>query len=81
MNSRRDVAQSAGWGTVLAVALLGIALAALVVLMPWHVSDLPGGSKSSSSSRGTVVEVRAPGLTIAEPAADNRSSGPSVDPR
>ncbi len=49
MNGRRVARQSTGWGTVVAVALLGLTLAALVVLMPWHVGDEPGARNSLST--------------------------------
>jgi hypothetical protein len=53
---------------VFLVALLGLALASLVVLTPWHMSDLNGGAQ-----HGAAVEKHAPGGgRVLTPAADRR---------
>jgi hypothetical protein len=57
MNGQRSLEEDAGWGMVFAVALLGLAVAALVVLTPWHLRDLPGAG-DHTSPRDTVVEVQ-----------------------
>jgi hypothetical protein len=79
MNGRYELRQSTGWGTVVLVAVLGLVLAALVVLTPWHVSDLPGAGGGASPPRDTVVEVRAPavGPVEAVPVADVTRDGRS----
>ena len=70
MNAQRALRQNDGWGMVFMVALLGLAVAALVVLTPWHIRDLPGGDRPSSSSRDTVVEVQSPqGAWVSPPEA------------
>jgi len=51
MNSRRASRQSTGWGTVVAVAFLGLALAALVVLTPWRIGEPPGTRGNLSNSQ------------------------------
>jgi hypothetical protein len=58
MNGRRVERQSTGWGTVVAVALLGLALAALVVLMPWRIGDAPGGRDNLSAPRDVVSQLQ-----------------------
>jgi hypothetical protein len=70
MNGPRGARESTGWGTVVAVALLGLVAAALVMLTPWHTSDLPGTSERSSRSPGIVVEVYPPGTTVVAPVAE-----------
>jgi hypothetical protein len=59
MIGRRVERESAGWGTVVAVALLGLALAALVVLMPWRVGEAPVARNSLQPSS----DVGSPQLT------------------
>jgi hypothetical protein len=56
MNGRRVERQSTGWGTVVAVAVLGLALAALVVLTPWRIGELPGARNSMSTPPQTVSD-------------------------
>jgi hypothetical protein len=58
MRGSSALAQSAEWGIVVAVPLLGLAVAALVALTPWHLSDLPGGHQPPGHQ--PAVEVRAP---------------------
>jgi hypothetical protein len=59
MNGRRVAReQSAGWGTVVAVALLGLALAALVLLTPWQFGGAPGARDGLSSTKETRSEFR-----------------------
>jgi len=59
MNGRRVAReQSAGWGTVVAVALLGLALAALVVLTPWEIGGAPGARDGLSSPTETQSDFR-----------------------
>lgn len=70
MNSRRSARESTGWGTVVAVALLGLIAAALVMLTPWNTSDLPGAGKRTSPPVGIVVEVYPPGTTVVSPVAE-----------
>ena len=55
MNGGQTIGSNTGFGMVFLVALLGLALASLVVLTPWHSSDLPGGGHSHN-----VVEKQAP---------------------
>jgi len=58
MNGRRVARERTGWGTVVAVALLGIALAALVVLTPWRIGDPPGVRDGLSTPGDTVKQVQ-----------------------
>lgn len=48
MNGGRAVDPGTGFGMVFLMAVLGLALASLVVLTPWHMSDLPGGAPQHS---------------------------------
>jgi hypothetical protein len=55
MNGRRVAReQSAGWGTVVLVVFLGLAIAALVVLTPWHV----GGEQGARDRLTAPTDVR-----------------------
>ncbi|MFG1928276.1 hypothetical protein [Cryptosporangium sp. NPDC048952] len=49
-------AQAAGWSTVVLSAAVGLVMAALVALTPWHVPDLGG-----PGSRDRVESVREDG--------------------
>ena len=60
MSGQRAVEQDGGWGVVFAVALLGLTLAALVVLTPWHLSDLSGQRQGPQSAHDSVIKVHAP---------------------
>jgi hypothetical protein len=51
---------------VVAVALVGIALAALVVLTPWHIGGPPAPREGLSSQRDAVSEVQHPAVQKAE---------------
>ncbi|MCW2502693.1 MAG: hypothetical protein JWO79_977 [Actinomycetia bacterium] len=55
-SARQSAGQDAGWGMVFAVALLGLALAAAVILTPWHLSDVQGGSRGADSASDSVVK-------------------------
>jgi hypothetical protein len=55
MNGRRATRQSAGWGTVVMVAFLGVALAALVVLTPWRIGG-PGSAPDRLSTPAETVQ-------------------------
>jgi hypothetical protein len=60
MSGPRVSQQEGGWGMVFAVALLGLALAALVVLTPWHLRDLSGQRTGPQSAHDSVITVHAP---------------------
>lgn len=66
MNGRRVARESTGWGMVVAVALLGIALAALVVLTPWRIGAPPTPREGLSSQHDAVSEVPQPAAKKAE---------------
>jgi hypothetical protein len=57
MSGQRVAQEDDGWGMVFVVALLGLTLAALVVLTPWHLSDLSGQRKGPQSARDSVIKV------------------------
>ncbi len=72
MNSRRVARESTGWGMVVAVALLGIALAALVVLTPWRIGTPPAIHDGLSTQHDPVSELRNPKTPATESVVADR---------
>lgn len=60
MNGQRVARQSTGWGTVVMVALLGLALAAAVVLTPWRIGEPPTAGPGNSAPNSSVNDAERP---------------------
>ncbi len=55
------------WPLILAVAAIGLVVAAVVALTPWHVRDLPGGDRPqpvADVGTGGTPQSPAPPMTV-----------------